>query len=159
MKLPLKQNHFRITLTGIPMTRLLLLTIVLFAGCSLNRFETDYGGNGGFIILNKSSVLIRVETTKVTQLGGDCDTSAIIWPDSSKTLFSDAITGSNVTPQKSLSSINIYADSTGTMILLYFQNPIDESKWTIEKQYPGDFGHTRNTFEFHDSMIMRQNGR
>lgn len=137
------------------MRRLLILTIIVFAGCPLTRVETDYGGNGDFIIQNRSRKLIRVEISKVLHLGGDIDTSEIIQPDSSKTIFSDAIIGSNVTPQKSLTGMRIYNDSIGTLSLLYSQKPIEESKWIIEKRYSGDFGYTKNTFAFYDSLITR----
>ena len=135
------------------MKRLLLLTIGLFVGCS--PVEIDYGGSGDFIVHNKSNKLIRVEITKVSQLGGDLDTSELIESDSSRIVLSDAIIGSNVTPQRSISSMKIFEDSIGSMILLYTQDPIDESKWLIQKQYSGDFGYTRNVFNFNDSMITR----
>lgn len=135
------------------MKRLLILTMITFFNCSPTRVETDFGGHGDFIIQNWSGKSIRVEITKVAQLGGEMDTSEIIQPDSSMTIFSDAIIGSNVTPQTSLTRMKIYNDSNGILILLYSQNPIEESKWTIEKQYSGDFGNTKNTFNFYDSLI------
>jgi len=51
--------------------------------------------------------------------------------------------------------MKVYMDSTGNMILLYSQNPIDPLKWIIEKQFSGDFGYTKNTFIIHDSLITR----
>lgn len=128
---------------------------MFLVGCSPTRVETDYGGNGDFIIYNKSTISIRIEITKVSQRGGGIDTSDIIRPDSSKTIFTDAIIGGNVTPQTSLSSMKIYKDGTGNLTLLYSQNPIDQSRWIVEKQYSGDFGYTKNTFEFYDSLIAR----
>lgn len=130
----------------------LLLTIILLGGCSPNRVEIDYGGNGDFIVHNKSIVPIRVVITKVPQLESSIDSSAVIQPDSSRIILTDAIIGVNVTPQTSLSDMEILTDSAGTWILRYSQNPIDESKWKIEKRYSGDFGHTDNTFVFYDSL-------
>ena len=112
--------------------------------------STDYGGSGDFIIQNMSAVSIRVEFTTVPQLGGAVDTSQLILPYSCDTIFSDAIIGRNVTPATSLSSMKINKDSLGILILIYSQDPIDESKWKIEKKYSGDFGHTDNTFKFTD---------
>jgi hypothetical protein len=131
----------------------LLLTSILLGVCSPARVETDYGGNGDFIVHNKSIVPIRVAVTKVPQRGSDIDTSAVIQPDSSRIILFDAMIGSNVTPQTSLSDMEILTDSTGVWVLLYSQNPIDQSKWIIEKRHSGDFGHTDNTFVFYDSLV------
>lgn len=132
---------------------LVLIALGLIAGCSPTRVEIDYFGSGDFIITNKSQYSIRVEFTKEPRLGSHVDTSEIILPDSSKTIFSEAIIGVNVYPSVSLSSMRIFKVENSSLIILYEQNPINESKWKFVKRSPGDYGHTDNTFEFTDSLI------
>jgi hypothetical protein len=131
-----------------------LIACVLMVGCSSVRVETDYGGSGDFIVKNKCSFSIRVEFATVLQRSSDVDTSGIIFPDSSETILSDAIIGNNVTPAMSLSFLKIFKVENSPLVLKYEQNPIDESKWKIEKRYSSDFGHTDNTFAFTDSMMI-----
>lgn len=132
---------------------LALIAFLVVIKCSLVKVETDYGGSGDFTVKNKSSFSIRVEFTLVPQHSSAIDTSGIISPDSSATIFSNAIIGNNVTPSMSLTALRIFKVENSALVLEYEQNPIDESKWKIEKRYSADFGHTDNTFTIADSMI------
>jgi hypothetical protein len=132
---------------------LVLIAFGLIAGCSPTRIEIDYFGSGDFIVANKSQFSIRVELTQVPLSESHVDTSEIILPDSSRTIFSKVIIGVNVYPGNSLSSMRIFKVENSSLTVIYEQNPINESKWKFVKRLPGDYGHTDNTFVFSDSLI------
>jgi hypothetical protein len=125
-----------------------MLALILIFGCNSPNIEIDYGGGGDFIIINHSLYEIKAVLFLVPQLGNRIDTTEIIKVDSSKIVFHDAVIGSNVTPAVSFQAMDIYRVYPDSLSKVYTQNPIDESKWTILRNYSGDFGLTTNTFEF-----------
>ncbi len=126
----------------------LLLALVLY---SCNRGEES--GSGDFIIVNNSSKTVQVETQKVPQLSDEIDTTVAISPHSSLLIFSDAIIGVNITPTTTYTKMKILLPDTDSLKSVYTQDPIDESKWEIEKQYSKEYGHTVNRFTFTDNLI------
>lgn len=108
--------------------------------------KRDSWGSGTYLFENGSGVAVSV----ITHI--PCRYMEFL-PNAIDTIREECSIGVNYSPTK-LSWLRVY-DSSDWM-LLYEQNPIDESLWTVERQYKkGEYGHTVNTFVFTDDMARR----
>ena len=125
----------------------------LFISCRL--IQVDYTSSGTYLLDNQSSYdVIVVVQHKLIETA---DTSKLIQVGALDTIFHIHTDPSHHTPWM-FDYIKIFQCIRDTeMVLLYEQNPINESLWIVEPQYniEKDYGHTLNTFVFTDSLIQR----
>lgn len=116
--------------------------------------QVDYVSSGTYLLDNRSSYdVVVVFHHKARE---EADTSKLIQVGMLDTIYHIVTDPSYHTPWM-LKYMKIFRCAENTeMTLLYEQNPIDESLWTVERQYKkGEYGHTVNTFVFTDDMVRR----